>query len=51
MASEGKVDRPSIHSAQIEEIHEVPIEFIKRPIPPLLDEAKVASLMDTYKVQ
>lgn len=49
MASE-RESRPSIHSSHIAEIHEVPIGFIKRPIPPLLDEAKVDSLMQTYKV-
>lgn len=49
MASESE-GRPSIHSSHIAQVHEVPIGFIKRPIPPLLDEAKVHSLMQTYKV-
>ena len=49
MASEND-SRPSIHSSHIADIHEVPIGFIKRPIPPLLDEEKVNSLMQTYKV-
>ncbi|XP_017494093.1 PREDICTED: sulfiredoxin-1-like [Rhagoletis zephyria] len=49
MAAEQNKGRPSIHSSHIAEIYEVPIGFIKRPIPPLLDEAKVESLMQTYK--
>lgn len=40
----------SIHSGNIEEIHNVPIRVIRRPIPPELDELKVESLMETYKV-
>lgn len=51
MAAEQNKGRPSIHSSHIAEIHKVPIGFIKRPIPPLLDEAKVESLMQTYKVK
>ena len=49
MASSNE-SRPSIHSSHIEEIHEVPVSVIQRPIPSLLDEAKVESLMQTYKV-
>jgi len=37
----------SIHAAHIDEIHMVPFEVITRPIPPVLDEAKVQSLMNT----
>lgn len=40
----------SVHSASIEEIHEMPIKEIIRPIPPQLDENKVKSLMDTLTV-
>ncbi|KAK3700088.1 hypothetical protein QZH41_015044, partial [Actinostola sp. cb2023] len=40
---------PSVHSAGISEIHEVPIQVIIRPIPSLLDEEKVLSLMQTIK--
>lgn len=40
----------SIHTAQIDEIHDVPLIVIRRPIPPVLDEVKVKSLMETYKV-
>ncbi|KAJ6223257.1 hypothetical protein RDWZM_001802 [Blomia tropicalis] len=39
----------SIHTAQIDEIHDVPLIVIRRPIPPVLDEVKVKSLMETYK--
>ncbi|XP_060525622.1 sulfiredoxin-1-like isoform X2 [Cylas formicarius] len=37
----------SIHSSVIEEIHEMPLAAIIRPIPPELDEKKVRSLMKT----
>ena len=37
----------SIHAAHINEVHMVPIDVIIRPIPPVLDEDKVLSLMDT----
>lgn len=40
----------SVHSANIDEIHEVPMNVIHRPIPPVLDENKVRSLMETIKV-
>ena len=43
-------NRLSIHSSHIEDIYEVPINIIKRPIPSVLDEQKVVSLMKTYKV-
>ncbi|KRF82595.1 sulfiredoxin isoform X1 [Drosophila virilis] len=39
----------SVHSAGIEEVHNVPMSVIKRPIPSVLDELKVLSLMDTIK--
>ncbi|XP_018615890.2 sulfiredoxin-1 [Scleropages formosus] len=39
----------SIHSAAIGEVHSVPMEVIIRPIPPVLDENKVQSLMDTIQ--
>ncbi|XP_078410999.1 sulfiredoxin-1 [Cetorhinus maximus] len=45
----------SIHSANILETHDVPMRIIIRPFPPVLDEDKVSSLMesikDTNKVQ
>ncbi|XP_061114585.1 sulfiredoxin-1 [Conger conger] len=39
----------SIHSDNIEEIHNVPIDVIIRPIPPVLDEQKVRSLVNTIQ--
>lgn len=43
-------DNRSIHSDNIEEVHNVPMHVITRPIPPVLDELKVQSLMETIKV-
>lgn len=40
----------SVHSAGINEIHQVPINVINRPIPPVLEEEKVKSLMKTIQV-
>ncbi|XP_017851836.1 putative sulfiredoxin isoform X2 [Drosophila busckii] len=37
----------TVHSAGIAEVHDVPMEVIKRPIPSVLDELKVQSLMTT----
>lgn len=37
----------SIHSTNIHEVHEMPMNIIIRPIPPQLDEQKVKSLMET----
>ncbi|XP_066500815.1 sulfiredoxin-1 [Hoplias malabaricus] len=39
----------SIHSDNVEEVHNVPMEVIIRPIPSVLDENKVHSLMETLK--
>ncbi|XP_055588507.1 putative sulfiredoxin isoform X2 [Uranotaenia lowii] len=39
----------SIHSAGIDEIHEVPMAVINRPIPPILDDDKVESLIKTIQ--
>lgn len=41
----------TIHSAGISEVHNVPMSVIKRPIPSVLDELKVQSLMDTIKAE
>ena len=41
----------SVHSDQIHEVHNVPVDVLIRPIPSVLDEAKVQSLMDTIKVR
>lgn len=40
----------SIHSDSIEQIHEMPINEIIRPIPPQVNEDKVKSLMDAISV-
>ncbi|KAK2851784.1 hypothetical protein Q5P01_008060 [Channa striata] len=39
----------SIHSDIVEEVHNVPLNIIIRPIPPVLDELKVQSLVDTIQ--
>ncbi|XP_072222943.1 sulfiredoxin-1 [Leuresthes tenuis] len=39
----------SIHSDTIGEVHNVPLQVVIRPFPPVLDEQKVKSLMDTIK--
>ena len=41
----------SAHSAGITEVHQVPINVINRPIPPVLEEEKVKSLMKTIEVR
>lgn len=41
----------SIHSAGVTEVHYVPMNVILRPIPSVLEEEKVKSLMDTIKVR
>ena len=45
-----KRDITSVHSDQIHEVHNVPMEVLIRPFPSVLDESKVDSLMDTIKV-
>lgn len=40
----------TIHDAHITDIHDVPIDIIQRPIPPVLDPEKLKSLMETIKV-
>jgi len=45
MSSEPEVT--SIHSHQISEVHDVPMNVIIRPFPPEVNEEKVSSLMDT----
>ncbi|KAA8591352.1 sulfiredoxin-1 [Etheostoma spectabile] len=39
----------SIHSDSLDEVHNVPMQVIIRPIPPVLDELKVQGLMKTIK--
>ncbi|KAM8864324.1 sulfiredoxin-1 [Spinachia spinachia] len=45
---DGKSNR-SIHSDNIEEVHNVPMHVIIRPIPPVLNELKVQSIMNTIQ--
>ena len=40
----------SIHSASIDEIYNIPMKDIIRPLPSVLDEKKVQSLMETIQV-
>lgn len=40
----------SVHSNGIDEVHDVPMSVITRPISPVLDEDKVKSLMETISV-
>ncbi|XP_069740430.1 sulfiredoxin-1 [Narcine bancroftii] len=39
----------SIHSENVPETHNVPMRILIRPFPPVLDEEKVKSLMETIK--
>jgi sulfiredoxin len=41
----------SIHSASINEIYNIPMNDISRPLPSILDEKKVQSLMETIQVK
>ncbi|XP_055911714.1 putative sulfiredoxin [Eupeodes corollae] len=41
----------SVHSASIDEVHDVPMSEIHRPFPPILDEEKVQSLMSTLEIE
>jgi sulfiredoxin len=41
----------SVHSANIAEIHEMPMSEIIRPIPSELDHKKVDSIVETLKVK
>ncbi|CAL1544609.1 unnamed protein product [Lymnaea stagnalis] len=42
-------DHLTVHGAHITEVHEVPMRVLIRPIPSILDEEKVASLMNTIE--
>ncbi|KAK9515066.1 hypothetical protein VZT92_025737 [Zoarces viviparus] len=46
---DAKNNNRSIHSDSVEEVHNVPMHVIIRPIPPVLDELKVQSIMNTIK--
>lgn len=39
----------TVHSAHIEDVYEMPMDQIIRPLPSMLDSCKVDSLMDTLK--
>jgi len=41
---------PSIHSALINEVHDIPMKEISRPLLPVLNEDKVQSLIETIQV-
>ncbi|WAR31401.1 SRXN1-like protein [Mya arenaria] len=43
------IEVTSVHSDQISEVHNVPVSVLIRPIPSILDEDKVISLMETIK--
>ncbi|XP_068997393.1 sulfiredoxin-1 [Embiotoca jacksoni] len=47
--NKNRSDNRSIHSDAVEEVHNVPLQVIIRPFPPVLDELKVHSLMGTIK--
>ncbi|XP_077986415.1 sulfiredoxin-1-like [Glandiceps talaboti] len=42
-------EKTSIHAGHIEEVHNVPMKVLIRPIPSILEEEKVFSLMETIK--
>jgi len=44
-------ESPSIHSASIDKIYNIPMKDIIRPLPSILDEKKVQSLMETIQVK
>uniref|UniRef100_A0A0B7ASR6 Uncharacterized protein n=1 Tax=Arion vulgaris TaxID=1028688 RepID=A0A0B7ASR6_9EUPU len=43
-------DHITVHAAHISEVHFVPMRILIRPIPSVLDETKVASLMETIQL-
>lgn len=47
--STGRASDYSVHSAHIAEVHDIPMDVLIRPLTPVLDEAKVSSLMETLK--
>ena len=46
----GLKEGETVHAAHITEVHNVPMSVILRPIPSVLDEKKVLSLMETLQV-
>lgn len=47
--STGRTPDFSVHSAHITEVHDIPVDVLIRPLAPVLDEAKVAGLMEALK--
>jgi hypothetical protein len=45
-----KSDDLTIHSACIDNIYDIPIDQIVRPLPSVLDQSKVESLINTLQV-
>lgn len=50
-APEGPAPGGSIHSGCIAAVHNVPLSVLIRPLPSVLDPAKVQSLVDTIRVR
>ncbi|XP_054995678.1 sulfiredoxin-1 isoform X1 [Sorex araneus] len=50
-APEGPAPGGSIHSGCIAAVHNVPLRVLIRPLPSVLDPAKVQSLVDTIRVR
>lgn len=48
-ANDVRSEMNSVHTANIAEVHEMPMAVINRPIPPVLDDAKVSSLMSSIQ--
>ncbi|XP_021694848.1 putative sulfiredoxin isoform X2 [Aedes aegypti] len=48
-ANDVRSEMNSVHTANIAEVHEMPMAVINRPIPPVLDDAKVHSLMSSIQ--
>lgn len=51
MSSNIKDTDLTVHSAHIDDVYEMPIDQIIRPLPSILDECKVDSLMKTLQVR
>ncbi|XP_051887278.1 sulfiredoxin-1 [Pristis pectinata] len=49
LSAEGARGPQSIHSENIPDTHYIPMRILIRPFPPVLDEDKVRSLMETIK--
>ncbi|XP_062930244.1 sulfiredoxin-1 [Mobula hypostoma] len=49
LGEEGARAIQSIHSENVPDTHDIPMRILIRPFPPVLDEDKVKSLMETIK--